>query len=183
MRTASLLLGAGLLLACGYTAAVWIAAEGGHWASVLDGRPELLIPAAVVLYSVPWVMPHRELHDFGFVYRLCGALAGLTALLIFSTSGHLCCWGVSLHVAEVSCQIAGMVLSAGVIFHGFRLGRGGLVTVGAAAFVLFLYVRLHSWWWHWMPKYLFFFLIGLTAVGLLLIFMRLRKRLAGKAIP
>ena len=51
------------------------------------------------------------------------------------------------------------------------------MNLGAIAFVVFLYVRLHSWWWHWMPKYLFFFLIGLTAIGLLLIFRRLRTRL------
>jgi len=34
-----------------------------------------------------------------------------------------------------------------------------------------------------MPKYLFFFLIGLTAIGLLLIFRRLRTRLAERVIP
>ena len=177
-----LLLGAGLLLMCAYTAAVWIAAQGGYWASFID-RSEFLIPAAVILYAVPWLTRHRDPYDFGFVYRVCGAAAGLTGLLVFSTSGHLCCWGVTYRVAEVFCQIAGMVLSAGVIFHGLRLGRSGLVSLGAVAFVVFLYVRLHSWWWHWMPKYLFFFLIGLTAIGLLLIFRRLRTRLFERAIP
>jgi uncharacterized membrane protein len=76
-----------------------------------------------------------------------------------------------------------MVLSAGVLFHGLRMGRSGLVNLGAVAFVVFLYVRLHSWWWHWMPKYLFFLLIGLTAMALLLIFRRLRTRLLRKAMP
>ena len=36
----------------------------------------------------------------------------------------------------------------------------GVGSITALAFVLFLYVRLHSWWWHWMPKYLFFLLLG-----------------------
>jgi hypothetical protein len=177
-----LLLGAGLLLMCAYTAAVWIAAQGGYWDAFLD-RSELLIPAAAILYAVPWLTRHRDPHDFGFVYRVCGAATGLTALLLFSTLGHRCCWGVTYGVAEVFCQIAGMALSAGVIFHGFRLGRSGLVNLGAVAFVVFLYVRLHSWWWHWMPEYLFFFLIGLTAIGLVLIFRRLRRRLFERAMP
>jgi hypothetical protein len=177
-----LLLGVGLLLMCVYTAAVWTAAGGGYWGDFME-RSELLIPAAAVLYAVPWVTRGRDPHDFDFVYRVCGAATGLTGLLIFSTSGHLCCWGVTYRVAEVFCQIAGIVLSGGVIFHGFRLGRSGLVNLGAVAFVVFLYVRLHSWWWHWMPKYLFFFLIGLTAVGLLLIFRRLRTRLFERAMP
>jgi hypothetical protein len=176
------LLGVGLLLICAYTAAAWIAAQGGYWGSFLD-RSELLIPAAFILYAIPWVVRHRDLHDFHIVYRVCGAAAGLTGLLVFSTSGHLCCWGASHRVAQVFCQIAGMVLSAAVIFHGLRLGRSGLVSLGAFAFVVFLYVRLHSWWWYWMPKYLFFFLIGLTAIGLFAVFRRLRTRLVRRAIP
>jgi uncharacterized membrane protein len=177
-----LLLGAGLVLMCAYTAAVWIAALGGYWAALLE-RSELLIPAAVLLYVVPWVTHHRDTRDFSYVYRACGAATGLTGLLLFSTSGHLCCWGVTHRAAQVFCQIAGMALSLGVILHGFRLGRSGLVNLGALAFVVFLYVRLHSWWWHWMPKYLFFFLIGLTAIGLLLVFRLLRSRLSERVIP
>jgi uncharacterized membrane protein len=176
-----LLLGAGLLLTCSYTAAVWIASEGADWAAFAD-QAQLLIPAALVLYAAAWLTRQRDPHDFGFVYRACGAATGLTALLLWSTSGHLCCLGITPRVAEVCCQIGGMVISAGVVFHGLRLDRSGLVNLGAVAFVVFLYVRLHSWWWHWMPKYLFFFLIGLTAIALLLIFRRLRTRLSERGM-
>ena len=133
-----LLLGAGLVLLCAYTAAVWIAAQGGYWGAFPE-RSELLIPAAAILYAVPWVTHHRDTHGFSFVYRACGAATGLAGLLLFSTSGHLCCWGVTYRVSQVFCQLAGMVLSTGVMFHGFRLGRSGLVNLGALAFVLFLY--------------------------------------------
>ncbi len=177
-----LLLGMGLVLMCAYTAALWIAGQGAYWAAFLD-RPELLIPPAVILYAAAWAARRRDPHDFGFVYRVCGAATGLTALLLFSTSDRVCCYGVTFHWADVFCQIVGLALSAGVIFHGFRLGRSGLVNLGAVAFVVFLYVRLHSWWWHWMPKYLFFFLIGLTAIALLLIFRRLRGRLFERDMP
>ncbi|MCU0961297.1 MAG: DUF2157 domain-containing protein [Pirellulaceae bacterium] len=174
-----LLLSIGLVLTSVYTAAVWMAARGEFWGAFLE-RSELLIPAAAILYVVPDVVRLRDTRDFHFVYRCCGAALGLVSLLVFSTSGHLCCWGVTYRVAQVICQIAGMALSVAVIVHGFRLGRGGLVNLGALAFVLFLYVRLHSWWWHWMPKYLFFFLIGLVAIALLLVFRRVRARLASR---
>lgn len=77
-------------------------------------------------------------------------------------------------------QILGLLLSAGVACHGVQLGRSGLVNLGVGGFVIFLYVRLHAWWWHWMPKYLFFLLIGLIALGLLLVFRALRARVAPK---
>lgn len=177
-----LLLGAGLVLMCAYTAAVWIAALGGYWAAFLD-RPEFLIPASMILYAIPSVAHHKDSCDFSFVYRVCGASMGLIGLLVVSISGHLCCWGVHYWVAEMFCQIVGMVLSALIIFRGFRLGRSGLVNLGALSFVVYLYVRLHSWWWQWMPKYMFFFLIGLIAIGLLIIFRRLRTRLSERVTP
>jgi uncharacterized membrane protein len=66
------------------------------------------------------------------------------------------------------------------VAHGVRLGQPGLVNLGAVAFVIFLYARLQSWFWDWLPKYLFFLLIGLTALGLLLVFRRVRNRLSGR---
>jgi predicted RND superfamily exporter protein len=36
-----------------------------------------------------------------------------------------------------------------------------------------------DWWWDWMPKYLFFLVIGLISVALLVVFKRLRARLLG----
>ena len=80
-------------------------------------------------------------------------------------------------------QILGVLLSAGVVAHAVRLGQGGLVNLGSVAFVVFLYVRLHAWFWDWMPKYLFFFLLGLTALGLLLVFRHLRSRLTERTLP
>jgi uncharacterized membrane protein len=84
---------------------------------------------------------------------------------------------------EAAYQVAGLLISVGVVYHGLRLGRSGLVNLGATAFIVFLFVRLHSWWWDWMPKYLFFLGISLVAIGLLLIFRRIRLRLSrGTAI-
>jgi hypothetical protein len=51
------------------------------------------------------------------------------------------------------------------------------VNTGVTFFVIFLYTKFYDWWWEWMPKYLFFLVVGMTAVLLLLVFRRLRTRL------
>lgn len=171
-----LLLGAGLVLLCAWTAA-WFAIRGGdYWVNFFNPGWHL-IPGAVVLYAVPWLSRGRNPQDFDFVYRFCGASVGLIALLILSKSADLCCPAPPTQMVETLYQIAGLLLSSGLVWHGLRLGRNGLVNLGAVGFVTFLFVCLHSWWWDWMPKYLFFLLLGIIALGLLAVFRRLRRRL------
>jgi uncharacterized membrane protein len=130
----------------------------------------------VLLYCIPWFTRARGPHGFNLVYRLCGAATGLSAILSLSTLGDLCCGGLSPSLVAAVYQIVGLFLSAGVVFHGVRLGQKGLLNLGAVSFIVFVFIRLHAWWWNWMPKYLFFLIIGLTALGLLLVFRRLRTR-------
>ena len=172
-----LLLGAGLVLLCAYTAALLLYAQGYYWAEFPQAA-QFLIPGAVTLYCLPWFTRGRGPDHFPWVYRACGAGTGLIALLILSTSGDLCCGGLRPGIVAGAYQIVGLLLSAGVVFHNLRLGQSGLVNLGAVAFIGFLFVRLHSWWWQWMPKYLFFLLIGLIAMSLLLVFRRIRIRLS-----
>src|SRR5216683_3115227 len=49
-----------------------------------------------------------------------------------------------------------------------------VLNLGAAFFAIFLITRFVAWWWEWMPKYLFFFLVGAIALGLLTAFRQLR---------
>jgi uncharacterized membrane protein len=175
-----LLLGAGLVLLCAWTATLLATRSGAYWEDVW-GRGEYFILGAVLLYAVPALSRGRHSYDFDFVYRGCGAAVGLIALLVLSKSADLCCPGPPTRMVETLYQLAGLLLSAGVVWHGLRLGRNGLVNLGAAAFVTFLFVCLHGWWWDWMPKYLFFLLLGLTALGLLAVFRRLRQRLTGRS--
>jgi uncharacterized membrane protein len=172
-----LLLGAGLVLLCAYSAALVLHAQGYYWAG-FPQTAQLLIPGAVLIYCIPSLMKGRSRHDFDFTYRVSGAGLGLGAILIFSTSGDLCCFSLRPRMVEAVYQVLGLLLSTGVVFHGLRLGRSGLVNLGAGAFIVFLFIRLHAWWWDWMPKYLFFLTIGLTAIGLLLVFRRIRARLS-----
>jgi hypothetical protein len=69
-----------------------------------------------------------------------------------------------------------MAGGAAAIWFGTRRNWKETVNLGAAAFLIFLYIRLAEWWWDWMPKYLFFLLVGLISVGLLLAFRFVRGR-------
>jgi hypothetical protein len=170
-------LGAGLVLLCAYSAALLLNLRGYYWLEFAQ-TAQLLLPGAALVYVIPWLTRGRGPHDFDFVYRACGAGTGLTAILILSTGGDLCCGGLAPSLVAATYQVLGLLLSSAVVFHGLRLGRGGLVNLGAAAFIVFLFVRLHAWWWDWMPKYLFFLVVGFIALGLLLLFRRIRTGLA-----
>ena len=174
-----LLLAAGAVLLCAYTAGLALEFKGACWFGFFQ-ESQWLLPGAVLLYALPWATKGRGPHEFALVYRLCGGAVGLGALLLLSTLGDLCCGGLDTRMVPGLYQIFGLLLSAGVVWHGVRLARSGLVNLGVAGFVVFLYVRLHAWWWHWMPKYLFFLLIGLVALGLLLVFRALRARVSGE---
>ena len=70
-----------------------------------------------------------------------------------------------------------MLVAAGAIWVGMTRRLTGLVNLGATFFLLFLYCRLVGWLWDWMPKYLFFLIIGLISLGFVAAFRKIRLRL------
>ena len=42
---------------------------------------------------------------------------------------------------------------------------------------------MFDWWWDYLPKYLFFFLLGLLAILVLLVMRSLRRSLAVEVQP
>ena len=74
-------------------------------------------------------------------------------------------------------------VGAAAVWVGARRHWPAVVNTGVTFFVIFLYTKLFEWWWQTMPKYLFFLVVGLSAVLLLFVFRRLRTRglsVAGK---
>lgn len=177
-----LLLGAGLVLLCAWTAATLVARTGAYWDNFMP-HSGYLLPGAIALYAIPILGAAGPRRGFDLVYHMCGGGIGLSALLLLSKSGDLCCPAPATQGVQTGYHLAGLLLSAGIVWHGLRLGRNGLVNVGATGFVTFLFVCLHGWWWDWMPRYLFFLLIGMTALGSLAAFRRLRRRLTERATP
>jgi uncharacterized membrane protein len=50
----------------------------------------------------------------------------------------------------------------------------GTTNLGSTFFAIFLYTKFFDWWWEWMPRFLFFLVLGLVAILLLLVLKRLR---------
>jgi hypothetical protein len=175
-----LMLGAGLFLLCAYTASMLYSFSGGYGVDFIE-RPESILPASIIVYVIPWVAYRNDQNDFGVIYRLCGAAAAFSAILILAIEGHTYSERIPVRTIETIYQFAGLIVSGAVVFHGIRLGRSGLVNLGTGAFIIFLYIKLYTWWWAWMPKYLFFLLIGLIALLLLYLFQRLHAGLSERS--
>jgi uncharacterized membrane protein len=77
-------------------------------------------------------------------------------------------------VVEGLYQLLGFAGSAGAIWLGARRHWPEVINTGVTFFVIFLYTKFFDWWWEIMPKYLFFLVLGLTAILILLVLRRLR---------
>ncbi len=163
---------AGMTCLMGYLAATVGTWNGCYWVSFGE-RPENFIAAGLMLALVP-LFPHRKHPQFAGNYRVFGFLAIFISILILANYGKISylTWS-STHI-EYLYQVLGFVVSAEIIALGIRRHWSGMVNLGATFFVLFLYTKLYDWWWDLMPRYLFFLLLGLIAVGLLFTMRKFR---------
>jgi uncharacterized membrane protein len=169
-----LLLVAALLLLGGFVATFTGAAELCAWHG-FGRRPENFLPLAAALFFVPSVLPHRELPGFPRAFRSVGLVFLFVPLLLLGTSGHASYLPWSAPRIEALYQAAGFFLAALAIWRGTRRGEAETTNLGGAAFVVFLYVRFYEWWWNWMPRWVFFLVLGLVAVLVLLAIRRLHR--------
>jgi uncharacterized membrane protein len=172
-----------LLLVAGLIClAVFIAARAGTWGGMywlhFGERPENFFPAALLSFCLPLWISQRRYPGFAQTYRVFGLLILLLPVLVLANWGQTSYLRWSSGSIEVLYQIAGFALSAGAIWLGVRRGWTDTVNTGVVFFVLFLYTKFYDWWWDWMPKWLFFFVLALAAVLLLLVFKRLRTAMA-----
>ena len=75
---------------------------------------------------------------------------------------------------RIGYQILGFAVSAGAIAVGVARRYRESVYCGALFFIVFLYLKFEQWWWDWMPKYLFFLVVAVTAMACLWALKRLR---------
>jgi uncharacterized membrane protein len=164
----------GLLLCWG--SAALIARSGFYWLNFGE-RPEHFLVMGVITFAVPLAIPHRRHTDFPAVYRLAGIFSFLASVLLLSASGNSSYFPLDTKTIERAYETLGIFSSAAFIALGIRRQWDGAVNLSAAFFVVFLYVRLFHWWWDWMPRYLFFAIIGAIAIALVLAFKRVRTHL------
>ncbi|HWN43803.1 MAG TPA: DUF2157 domain-containing protein [Thermoanaerobaculia bacterium] len=166
---------------------IWLAAQVGTlsglpWESSLE-YPEHHILAGLAVLAVPVVFKHRRRLELERVYRLAGLFAVLAALLWVAESPRDSRLPLDLENLKVLYHVLGFLVPAAAIAAGLWRRWGDMVYMAATFFVIHLYARFFDWWFDWMPKYLFFLILGLTAVGALAVLMRLRRALATRRRP
>ena len=73
-------------------------------------------------------------------------------------------------VQAVKTGLAGLSIAAGT-----RRGWREAEIAGTVFLVLLLFARFFDWWWDFLPRWLFFLVIGALSVGMLLALRRLRS--------
>jgi uncharacterized membrane protein len=175
-----------LLLAAGILCLVaFISARTGTWSGMywlhFGERPENFFPAAVALFLVPQFVDHRRFHGFAAIYRVFGLLTLFLPMLVLANWGSISYLDFDRTLIQGFYQVLGFAGTAAAIWLGTKRHSPEVANTGLVFFVIFLYTKFYDWWWEIMPKYLFFLVIGLSAVLLLIVFKRLRAGGAGAA--
>jgi uncharacterized membrane protein len=175
-----------LLLAAGILCLVaFISARTGTWSGMywlyFGERPENFFPAALALFLVPQVVRHERFDGFGAIYRVFALLTLFLPMLVLANWGQASYLDLDPALVKGSYQVLGFALSAAAVWLGVRRHWPEVVNTGVTFFVIFLYTKFFDWWWDTMPKYLFFLVVGLTAILFLVLLRRLRG--IGQKLP
>lgn len=158
---------------------VWIggvvnAWAGGFWGNMLEA-PEPLIVAGAAVAAVAFAPRLFRHPEFPAVYASLGLLTIFVAALMMSLAPVRTYLTLSKSGTAALYQVFGMLASAAVIWFGISRRIPAAANVAAGSFVIFLYCRLVAWWWDWMPRYIFFLIVGLLSLALLVVFRKIRR--------
>lgn len=168
-----LLLSAGILCIIGFVAARVGTWSGMYWINFGE-RPENFFPVAIAMLLLPHFVRQNRYSKFDATYRVFGLLALYLPMLVLANVGTLSYLDIDRDVVEGTYQVLGFALSALAIWVGTREHWPDTINTGTIFFVIFLYTKLFDWWWDSMPKYLFFMVLGLTAILVLMVLKRMR---------
>jgi hypothetical protein len=163
----------GLVLLAAFVNALLAERAGTYWPTSLD-HPEGLIPAGVLLLALRLFVARRMRPGFAAIDRVLGLIFLLFPMILLAITGSMSYLPFDPDHISVGYQILGFAVSAGAIALGVARRFRDFVYCGALFFVVFLYLKFVQWWWDWMPKYLFFLIVALTAMGVLWALKRLR---------
>ena len=169
-----------LLLIIGLTGiSCFISTQAASWSGIywlnFGMRPETFLPAAIILFLIPAFISHKKYSGFDSAYRIFASILFFISLFIMSHWGASSYFSLSNKTIEGIYLLAGFIFSVGAIWLGIRKSLPAIANVGSIFFIIFLYSKFYDWWWEWMPKYLFFMIIGLTAILALIIFKQFRS--------
>ncbi|PKO71838.1 MAG: DUF2157 domain-containing protein [Betaproteobacteria bacterium HGW-Betaproteobacteria-14] len=169
-----LLLAAGILCLVAFVSARTGTYSGLYWLHFGE-RPENFFPAAMLLLLAPLWVRHERYAGFSAIYRVFGLLTLFLPTLVLANWGRASHLDIDPKMIEGIYQLFGFAGSAAAIWFGLRRVWPEVVNTGMVFFVIFLYTKFFDWWWDVMPKYLFFLVVGLTAILFLMVMRRLRR--------
>jgi len=172
---ARLLLGIGIIFFSFFLSAkvgVW---GGAYWIN-FSNHPENFFPVALTLFLLSFIN-HSKYSNFDVVYRYFAMFLLFLPVLTLSNYGVISYIKMDKSLIEGFYQLVGFGFSAFAIYIGIKKGLSEVTNMGNVFFVIFLYTKFYNWWWGWMPKYIFFLLIGLSAVFILMLLKRIRNEL------
>jgi uncharacterized membrane protein len=139
-------------------------------------RPEPLLPAGASFFAASFLPANRRRAGFPETWRLAGTVAVLLPVIFLSTwSGVFSYLPWPERVVGPMYDVIGFVLGAAGIWFGIRAGWREVVRAAAGFLVIFAFAKCFDWWWDWMPRYLFFLLLGGLAVVVLVVLGRIRS--------
>jgi len=147
--------------------------SGMYWISFGE-RPENFFIPSLLVFILPQLVNHKRFAGFEVTYRVMAMIMIFLPILILSNWGKISYLSWYSNTIEGFYQLIGFVLSASVIWLGIKRRWGEVTNTGNVFFILFLYTKFFDWWWDWMPKYIFFFVLGLAALLALMVFKRIR---------
>jgi hypothetical protein len=174
MLQVRLLLAAALVCSFIFIGAKFGTWMGSYWVYVGEYPEHFFLPA-LVFFSLPLWLKQERFHGFALIYQMLSVTVLFIALLILANWGYGSYLPWDADFIEGFYQLLGFVASGLLVVYGLRAGEAKLMLAGNVFFALFMYTKFYDWWWAWLPKYLFFLILGLTAILALIIFNRLRQ--------
>lgn len=174
-----ILLAGGVALLIGFVAALLAQWSGTFWGAFAF-RPETVMLASIPALAVAALHGHPRDRSFQATWRLFGAIGVLFPIIMLAVRGELSlltAMGLPARTVQVGYDIAGFGLAIAGIWLSIRRQWREIVNTASTFFVVFLYTKLFDWYWTWMPRYLFFLILGLVAVALLAALKQVRTRL------
>ena len=140
-----------------------------------------LDPVAVlglVYLMMPRALPRPA--AFGGIWRTVGAAAFGASVVVLGMNARLSLLDGSVDPQwiEVGYQALAVLAFPLLMVLGVRKEWTGVTAAAVVCFVLLLVTRLDDWFWTYLPKWLFFLLVGLLALLVLLLLRQLRARKA-----
>lgn len=155
--------------------------SGMYWISFGE-RPENFFIPSLIIFMLPQLTNHKRFSGFEVIYRVMAMIMLFMPILVLSNWGEISYLKISSDMIEGTYQLMGFGLSVTAIWLGIRRHWNEVMHTGNVFFILFLYTKLFDWWWDWMPKYVFFFILGLSALLALMVLKRIRQSNLSKGV-